>query len=71
MKINKFGTVILTEGPVRVEGWNYSREPEDPVDATDEQLLLEFAIPWAQERLRKATNGAVLDVMQRRIGLGK
>jgi len=64
MKIHKFGTVILTEGPVKVEGWNVEREPEDPSDATTEQLILGFAIKWAQERLTVATNSAILDVFR-------
>lgn len=64
MKIHKFGTVILTEGPVKVDGWNVEREPEDPIDATTEQLLLGFAITWAKERLTAATNDAILDVFR-------
>lgn len=56
MKILKHGVVILTEGPVRVEGWNIQRESTDPPEseATNEQLLLEVAIPWAQQRLNAA-----------------
>jgi hypothetical protein len=64
MKIIKFGTVTLTEGPVNIEGWNIQREPNDPKDATDEQLLLGFAITWAQERLTVAVNSAILDVFR-------
>lgn len=65
MKIHTFGTVTLTTGPVKVEGWNIEREPEDPIEATDEQLLLGFAINWAQAQLIKATNDAMLDVFRR------
>ena len=64
MKIHKYGTVTLTEGPVNIEGWNIQREPDDPKDATDEQLLLGFAVTWAQERLTAATNSAALDVFR-------
>ena len=65
MKINKFGTVTLTQGNVLVEGWEIEREPEDPENATNEQLLLGFAIKWAEERLRVATNSAVLEVFRK------
>lgn len=64
MKINKYGVVILTEGQPRIEGWNIEREPNDPKDATDEQLLLGFAIKWAEERFRVAVNSQVLDVFR-------
>jgi hypothetical protein len=64
MKIIKYGTVILSEGPVRVEGWNVEREPEDPTDATDEQLLLGFAIYWAQQRFQAAVASAQMDVFR-------
>lgn len=66
MKIHQFGTVTLTTGPVKVEGWNIEREPEDPIEATDEQLLLGFAVRWAQEQLTKAMNAAILDVFRKR-----
>jgi hypothetical protein len=61
MKIHKYGTVILTEGPVKVDGWNIERESDDPAYATDEQLLLKFAITWAQKKL----NAAILNDLQR------
>lgn len=67
MKIHKYGTVTLRQdGPPLVEGWNIEREPEDPTDADDGQLLLGFAITWAQERFRHALNSAVLDVFRKR-----
>lgn len=68
MKIHKYGTVILEHGqPVRVEGWNIEREPDvDPAEATDEQLLLGFAIHWAQDTLRGAVNSALLQVFRDR-----
>lgn len=56
MKIHKYGVVILTAGPVQVEGWQVEREPNDPEDATTEQLLLAFAIHWAQERFKANLN---------------
>lgn len=63
MKIVKHGIVILTEGPVRVEGWLVERELTDPplIEATNEQLVLEVAIPWAQKKL----NAAILQNLQR------
>ena len=56
MKIVKYGTVTVTEGPIKVEGWLVEREPTDPPEseATNEQMLLEVAIPWAQKRLNEA-----------------
>lgn len=65
MKIQKYGTVILTTGPVKVDDWIVEREPDDPKDATDEQLLLGFAVKWAQERLTVALNSAILDVFRK------
>lgn len=64
MRIVKYGTVILTEGPVRVEDWLVEREPEDSPDLTTEQLLLGFAVPWALGRLREAVNSAALDMIR-------
>lgn len=60
MKIIQYGTVILTEGPVKVEGWTIEREPSDPMNATEEQLLLDFAITWAKARLAAAVTSTVL-----------
>jgi hypothetical protein len=56
MKIHKFGTVTLhADSPVvTVEGWNVEREDVDPADASDEQLLLAYAIYWAKDRFDKA-----------------
>ena len=65
MKIHKYGVVILSEGPVRVEGWQVQREPEDPKDATDEQLLLGFAIHWAKGRFQAALADASMDVFRK------
>jgi hypothetical protein len=63
MKIVKHGTVTLTDGPVRVEGWLVERELTDPPlsEATNEQLVLEVAIPWAQKKL----NAAILQNLNR------
>ena len=66
MRIKKHGVVILTEGPVRIEGWQVEREPDDPADATSEQLLLDLAIDWAWEKLRTATNRALAETMLKR-----
>jgi hypothetical protein len=60
MKVNRYGAVIIVDKDVRVEGWLVEREPSDPVDATPEQLLLEVAIPWAQNRM----NAAILENMR-------
>lgn len=67
MKIHRYGTVTLRENlsPL-IEGWNIEREPEDPTDATDEQLLLGFAITWAKQRFEAALNMAVLDVFRKK-----
>jgi len=54
MKINQYGHVILTKDKILVEGWLVEREASDPEDATNEQLLLEVAIPWAQQKLNDA-----------------
>lgn len=67
MKIHKYGTVTLRENlPPLVEGWNIEREPDDPKDATEEQLLLGFAITWAKQRFEAAVNMAVLDVFRKK-----
>lgn len=67
MKINKFGTVTLREGlPPLIEGWLVEREPEDPADATPEQLIVGFAIIWAEKRFIAAKNMAILDVFRKR-----
>ena len=52
MKINKVGEVIITDTMIKVEGWNVECEPGDPSDATPGQLLLAFAIKWAQDRMK-------------------
>jgi hypothetical protein len=65
MKIIKYGVVILTEGPVRVEDWVVEREPDDPKDATEEQLLLGYAIHWAQQKFDAAYNSAAMDVFRK------
>ena len=63
MKIIKHGKVILTEGPVLVEGWEVERELTDPPieEASHEQMLLEVVIPWAQRKL----NSAILQNLRR------
>ena len=67
MIIHRYGTLTLREGlPPLIEGWNIEREPEDPIDATDEQLLTGFAITWAKERFQAAVNMVVFDVFRQR-----
>ena len=61
MIVTKYGTVTLTEGPVKIEGWEVQPELNDPTDATPEQMLLEVVIPWAQKKL----NAAILANLQR------
>ena len=67
MKIHKYGTVILTEGRVLVDGWNVEREPDDPQEATNEQLLLGFAIHWAKQRFDAALNEASMVAFRKMI----
>lgn len=64
MKVNRYGTVTLSEGPIRVDGWLIEREPDDPADATSEQLLLAVAIDWARERFDAAVQNAELNVIR-------
>lgn len=55
MKIHKHGEVIIpSSGAIRVEGFNIEREPDDPAGATDEQLLLAYAVHMAQKKLNAA-----------------
>lgn len=66
MKIIKVGTVLFKDGygPL-IEGWHVEREPADPEDATMEQLLLGFAIAWAQEKFTAAFKSAQMDVFRK------
>jgi hypothetical protein len=65
VKITKYGTVTLRqgEGPL-IEGWEIEREPDDPKDATPGQLLLAYAITWAEEQFNIAKKHAVTDVLR-------
>jgi hypothetical protein len=67
MQIKKFGVVILTNGPVRVEDWLVEREPSDPIDATNEQLLLDFAITWAERRFDAALQDAARKALAKKL----
>lgn len=67
MKVIQHGVVILSEGPVQVNGWNIQREASDPADATGEQLVLMAAIPWAQARLAQALRQAVKDALRNQL----
>ena len=65
MRIIKFGSITFREGQApNVHDWVVEREDADPANATLEQLLLGFAITWAQQQLTRATNSAVLDVFR-------
>jgi len=56
MKIVKYGTVTITEGAIKVEGWLVEPEADDPVDAKPEQLLLQLAIDWARKKFETEVN---------------
>jgi hypothetical protein len=64
MKINTYGEVIITPDAIKIEGWNISREAADPADATEEQLLLAFAVNWALARLKVEIKNASIAVFQ-------
>ena len=65
MRIIKFGSITFREGQApNVHDWVVEREDADPANATMEQLLLGFAITWAQQQLTRATNSAVLGVFR-------
>ena len=66
MIIRKYGVVILTEGKIQVEGWLVERTASDPDEATNEQLLLEVAIPWAQKKLNDAIMGELRKISKMR-----
>jgi len=64
MKIIKYGEITFREGGgPDVHGWQVEREPTDPADATNEQLVLGFAVLWAQEKFKIALNSAVIRVL--------
>ena len=64
MTIVKYGTVTFREGrgPL-IEGWLVERTPEDPEDATMEQLLLAYAIHWAKAKFDEAYKSAAMQVL--------
>lgn len=67
MRIVKYGTItILQDQGPKIEGWQVERELTDPVDAKDEELLLDVVMTWAREKFRAACNSAVMDVARRR-----
>jgi hypothetical protein len=53
MKVIVPGYVIISPGPIRVEGWVVDREDTDP-DIPTEQLLLAHAVKEALQRLQAA-----------------
>ena len=67
VKINQYGSVIISETGVTVEGWNVSFEPTDPDDATPGQYLLEFAIRWGKDKLDMAVQNAMMDLVKKKI----
>lgn len=69
MKIVKYGTVIFREGQAPdINGWLIEREPDiDPADATNEQLLLGFAIHWAEEQFKAAMKSTVMLTLRQMI----
>jgi len=55
MRIHQYGSILFeASGAIGIDGWVIEREPDDPVDATNEQLVLTGAIRWAQKRLQTA-----------------
>lgn len=58
MKIIKYGTVTVAQGPIRIEGWLVQREDTDPPEPTIEQLLLVTATDWALTQLKLALEQA-------------
>jgi hypothetical protein len=64
MRIVKYGTVTLTEGDVRVEGWLFELDDDDPEDALPEELLLAYAIEWAKLRFKAAVSDTTMDAIR-------
>ena len=64
MKIVKYGTVTITEGPIKVEGWLVEPEASDPVDVTPEQMLLAFVITWARKKFDAEANKAYMSAVK-------
>jgi hypothetical protein len=60
MKIAKHGHVIITEKAIRVEGWLMTPEPDDPTEASPNELVAAVATEWALKRLQGAVNEALL-----------
>jgi hypothetical protein len=66
MRITKFGTITFAEGEgPKIEGWQCEREPDDPAEATTEQLLLGFVITWAKKKFDAAMNDAVMQTLRK------
>lgn len=64
MRIVKYGTVTLTEGNARVEGWLFELEETDPKDVPPEQLLLAYAIEWAKLRFQVAVKDTTMEAIR-------
>lgn len=62
MKVDKYGAVIIDDSAqIRIEGWVFHRDSDDPIDATDGELLLGFAAQWALKKLQQAVAEAAID----------
>lgn len=63
MKIAKYGTVTITDGPIQIDGWLVTREAGDPPEATHEQLLLATVIAWARKKFNDEANKVVIEAV--------
>lgn len=66
MKIVKYGTVVISSGPIQVEGFIGEPEASDPAEVPPEQLLLACVIDWAKTRFQAAVNAAVMNAINTR-----
>lgn len=64
MLVKQHGVVIFTQGDIKVENWQIEREPDDPKEATDNQLLLAYAVHFAQEKFAQAMQGETKKLIQ-------
>jgi hypothetical protein len=67
MKIIKYGTVTISEGPITIDGWLVTPEAGDPPEAKPEELLLALAIDWARKKFDAESNKASYQAIQRAI----
>lgn len=71
VKINQYGSVIISETGVDIRDWNASFDDAEITDATPEQLLLEFAIRWGRKKLEDAVQDAMLKLVKDKIKTAK